>query len=47
MKVHGEDSLTDSLDVVSLSPPQNILSSFCLKHADIVDIINTFDNKLI
>ena len=46
MKVHGEDLLTDSLDVVSLSP-QNILSSFCFKRADIVDIINTFDNKLI
>ena len=46
MKVRGEDSLNDSLHIVSLTP-QNILSSFCLKSAYIVDIINTLDNKLI
>ena len=46
MNVHRESSLTDSLDIVSLTPSQKILSSFCLKPADVVDLINNFDNKL-
>lgn len=42
MSVRGESSLTDIRGVASLTPAWRT----CLKHADIIDPISNFDNKL-